>query len=58
MGNDRNNEYIIEDFEKLLLARAGIRLMIFNGFNQADSERIAERLAKKGREIQRLPCRG
>ena len=46
-GNDRNNEYIIEDFEKLLLARAGIRLMIFNGFNQADSERIAERLAKK-----------
>ena len=25
----------------------GIRLMIFNGFNQANSERIAERLAKK-----------
>ena len=33
--------------KSFLLARAGIRLMIFNGFNQANSERIAERLAKK-----------
>ena len=42
-----NEGAIDDDFEKLLLARAGIRLMIFNGFDQAESERIAERLAKK-----------
>ena len=30
-----NKGDIDDDFEKLLLARAGIRLMIFNGFNQA-----------------------
>ena len=48
-GNDRNNEYIIEDFEKLLLARACVRLMIFNGFDQAKSGKIAERLARKVR---------
>ena len=46
-GSDRNNEYIIEDFEKLLLARACVRLMIFDGFDESRSKEIAERLAKK-----------
>ena len=40
-----NFEHIVEDFEKLLQARAGFRLMIFTGSNPARSEEIAERLA-------------
>ena len=46
-----NFERIIEDFEKLLQARAGFRLMIFTGSNQANSEEIAERLADRVREF-------
>ena len=42
-----NFERIVEDFEKLLQARAGFRLMIFTGSNQANSEEIAERLAER-----------
>ena len=48
-----NFERIIEDFEKLLQARAGFRLMIFTGSNQANSEEIAERLAERVREFKR-----
>ena len=47
-GNEGDIE---DDFEKLLLARAGIRLMIFNGFHEAGSKEIAERLARKVREF-------
>ena len=46
-----NFERIIEDFEKLLQARAGFRLMIFTGSNQANSGEIAERLAERVREF-------
>ena len=46
-----NFERIVEDFEKLLQARAGFRLMIFTGSNQANSEEIAERLAERVREF-------
>ena len=42
---------IVYDFEKLLLARAGVRLMIFNGFTEPGSKGIAERLAGKVREF-------
>ena len=45
-GNFRK---IVYDFEKLLLARACVRLMIFNGFSQAQSEEIAEQLAERVR---------
>ena len=47
-GNEGDIE---DDFEKLLLARAGIRLMIFNGFHEAGSKEIAARLARKVREF-------
>ena len=50
-GRGKNFEFIIEEFEKLLLARTGFRLMIFAGSNQAKSEEIAERLARKVREF-------
>ena len=46
-----NKGDIKDDFEKLLLARADVRLMIFTGSNQAKSEKIAERLARKVREF-------
>ena len=46
-----NFDAIVEDFEKLLLARADVRLMIFTGSNQAKSGKIAERLARKVSEF-------
>ena len=46
-GRGKNLEYIVEDFEKLLLARADIRLMIFDGNHKPGSKEIAERLAGK-----------
>ena len=49
------NEGDIEDnFEKLLLARTGARLMIFNGYDEPGSKGIAERLANAASLI--LPC--
>ena len=41
-----NEGAIKDDFEKLLLARAAVRLMVFDGGNQTESERIAQELAK------------
>ena len=46
-----NKGDIEDDFEKLLLARAGVRLMIFDGNYQPGSKEIAERLAGGGREF-------
>ena len=46
-GVDENLEYIIEDFEKLLLARADVRLMIFDGNQEPGSKEIADMLARK-----------
>ena len=46
-----NFNAIVDDFEKLLLTRTDVRLMIFTGFNQAKSEKIAERLARKVSEF-------
>ena len=43
---------IVEDFEKLLLARAGVRLMIFDGNYKPGSKEIAERLCRKGQGVQ------
>ena len=40
-----------DDFEKLLLAREGVRLMVFNGWEQTVSTGIAERLAGRVREF-------
>ena len=40
-----------DDFEKLLLARGGVRLMIFQGSNEDASRKIAKRLAKRIREF-------
>ena len=50
-GRGKNLEYIVEDFEKLLLARADVRLMIFDGNHKPGSKEIAERLAGKVREF-------
>ena len=44
-------EDIVEDFEKLLLARAGVRLMVFDGNYKPGSKEIGERLAGKVREF-------
>ena len=44
-------EAIVEDFEKLLLARAGVCLMIFDGNYKPGSKGIAERLAGRVREF-------
>lgn len=51
-----NRRAIDDDFEKLLLARASVRLMIFDGNyewdgNEPGSRKIAERLAKWVREF-------
>ena len=49
-----NKGDIKDDFEKLLLARAGVRLMIFDGnyeLCEPCSEEIAKRLAEKVREF-------
>ena len=46
-----NFDAIVEDFEKLLLARAGVRLMIFDGNYKPSSEGIAEQLAGRVREF-------
>ena len=43
--------HIEDDFEKLLLARAGVRVMIFGGGDEPVSRKIAERLAVKVREF-------
>ena len=40
-------EYLDEDFQKLLLARARVRLMIFDGGNPAGADRIAARMARQ-----------
>ena len=40
-------EYIVEDFDKLLLARASVRLMIFDGNHKPGSEKIAAQLAER-----------
>ena len=42
---------IVEDFEKLLLARAGVRLMIFDGNYKPGSKEIAAQLAGRVREF-------
>ena len=44
---------IDEDFQKLLLARAGMRLMIFDGNFEPGSEKIAKRLARQAGEFGR-----
>ena len=41
-----NEGAIKDDFEKLLLARSAVHLMVFDGGNQTESERIAQGLAK------------
>ena len=46
-----NEGAIKDDFEKLLLARAGIRLMIFDARDQSHSEEIARGLARMVREF-------
>ena len=48
--NGGDFEKIVYDFEKLLLARACVRLMIFTG-NQPNSEEIAKQLARRVREF-------
>ena len=40
-------EYLDEDFQKLLLARATVRLMIFDGGNPAGADQTASRLARQ-----------
>ena len=40
-------EYLDEDFQKLLLARATVRLMIFDGGNPASADQTASRLARQ-----------
>ena len=40
-------EYLDEDFQKLLLARATVRLMIFDGGNLAGADQTASRLARQ-----------
>ena len=46
-----NKGEIEDDFEKLLLARTGVRLMIFKGISEPGSKGIAERLAGMVREF-------
>ena len=50
-GEWRNEGDIKDDFEKLLLARAGGRLMIFTGLSESRSKKTAERLARMVREF-------
>ena len=50
-GTGKDLEYIIEDFEKLLQARARVRLMIFTGSTESGSKEIAEQLAERVREF-------
>jgi hypothetical protein len=38
------DQYVVADFEKLLLARADHRLLIFDGTNVHDADRLIERL--------------
>ena len=40
-------EYLDEDFQKLLLARATVRLMIFDGRNPVGADQTASRLARQ-----------
>ena len=42
---------IYDDFEKILLARASVRLMIFDGNQNPGSKKIAEQLAGRVREF-------
>ena len=46
-----NEGDIKDDFEKLLLARAGVRLMIFDGDRAGGSKKTAEQLARMVREF-------
>ena len=46
-----NLEGVKDDFDKLLLARAGVRLMIFDGNHRHGSEWIAEQLAMRVRSF-------
>ena len=46
-----NKGDIEDDFEKLLLARPHVRLMIFKGISEPDSKGIAERFAGMVREF-------
>ena len=43
----RGGEEIDHDFQKLLLARAGVRLMIFNGEHKPCTQEIVEDLARQ-----------
>lgn len=44
---DHRFGHITEDFDKLLLARASVRLMIFDGNHKPGSEKIAAQLAER-----------
>ena len=50
-GRGNNLGYIAEDFEKLLLARADVHLMIFDGNHEPGSKKIANQLAERVREF-------
>ena len=46
-----NWDAVVDDFDKLLLARASVRLMIFDGNYKPGSKGIAERLAARIRKF-------
>lgn len=48
-----NLSHIDEDFQKLLLARAGIRLMIFDGSHPPYSQEFVQHLARQIRSFRR-----
>ena len=47
-----------DDFEKLLLAREGVRLMVFNGWDKTVSTGDRRTACRKSQRVQRLPSRG
>ncbi len=53
-----NKGDIEDDFEKLLLARAGVRLMIFDGNYEARFQGDRRTACRGGQGVQRLPRRG
>ena len=53
-----NFDAIVEDFEKLLLAREGVRLMVFDGNYKPRFQGDRRTACWKGQGVQRLPCRG
>lgn len=50
---DNRDSHIQDDFEKLLLARASVRLMVFGGWDKCGSKKRLEWMAKEIKKFER-----